>query len=351
MGDPFDKLLLKLHSKVVQLAYEVEGSALVIHRSSSGAVQLSATPNVEAAVARLGGAGVAGRSLLRQLFGSAGTVVELEWLEWKPCALIAERKARQQAWSRRGDTLKRMASEALQLPQQRPFFLYALAAADSISCGSSEGQQLVASEWWLSTVVPAFSAPAAGPFAAAAAGVPSKKRRRAAASSDAGASTSGGEQLGTMSGQRRSSARRQLERQSAAAEATGSGGVDPGLPSPPEASGAAGPAPDALQQLLSACVAAPSARVGSAAWYAQCLANNPALIRPIRLVGRKFAMANFSVAIGRPARSITSEPVEVRLAFSAPGLALVLLVPERRLQGSSSGTAAPSPSAPLFKAP
>ena len=305
MSDPFDVQLGKLHGRGPALAMDVGGSALVVHCSSSGAVQLSATPNLERAIKALKEG--RGRQLLRQLFGSGGSaVVELQWLEVQQRTEVTSTKARREAWVDKRKTLQSWAAKAEGLPGRRPYLLYIACAGELICCCSSEGRELMGSEWWRDTVLAACAAPPEGPLVhpavTAAVGPPSRKRRQAAGSSvtAAGVGPSGGQPTWD-GGQCRGAARQRVQAEQLAAPS-----------SPPEPNGAQ---PQLLAHLdtvdLLGGLAPPSAPEGSAQWYGQCLANNPALIVVKQLARGVFVLPNYDPMIERAAKRITSEPVQV----------------------------------------
>lgn len=151
----------KLHKKAVHLALSVGGSALVAHRTRAGHVQLSATHNVLCAVTSLRTGGEM-RDLLRQLIGSADTLVNLDWLDglgWLEEAQHPVRagKALTDAWRQGTRWLGVLAAAAD--AQQRPYLVHVFHAGKQLSLGSSEGRELMSRSAWDAIVGAACRAP------------------------------------------------------------------------------------------------------------------------------------------------------------------------------------------------
>ena len=310
MADPFDRFLNKIHDRAPTLALEVGGSAFVAHRSSTDTVVLSGTPNLEWAFKDFRG-GEGGRLLLRELFGRS-SVVMLEYLKVPERAQIGATKARREAWLGRSSTLRRWADEVNKLPEQgrRPFLLYLVSGGEQICCGSSEGQQLVDSAWWRSTIIPACSGPSALPFLPFITANAAATRRPRKPANKSAAATGGRQQQHQQQQQQQQQG---PEPQPFEEPATCSWEHDLGMPWGPETDAVLGQPPEPEEELLAA-LTAPHAPEGSADWYGQCLANNPALIRPKQLTRGKFALPNYAPNIERAAKRITSEPVQVRMS-------------------------------------
>lgn len=102
------------------------------------------------------------RDLLRQLIGSADTLVNLDWLDglgWLEEAQHPVRagKALTDAWRRGTRRLGVLAVAAD--AQQRPYFVHVFHAGKQLSLGSSEGRELMARNAWDAIVGAACRAP------------------------------------------------------------------------------------------------------------------------------------------------------------------------------------------------